>query len=62
MARDARLIINKALDRLDARYGANTGAMDVLHDVRAEIDYAFDLAQVPQTPGRKRGSANTQKE
>jgi hypothetical protein len=53
MARDARLVINKALDRLAERYRANPEAVLIVSDVRAEIDYAFDLAQVPQTPGRK---------
>jgi hypothetical protein len=55
MARDARLIISKAMDRLEARYAGTSGTLaeNVIADVRAEIDYAFDLAQVPQTPGRK---------
>jgi hypothetical protein len=53
MARDARLVINKALDRLAERYKADNTAMIVVLDARAEIDYAFDLAQIPQTPGRK---------
>jgi hypothetical protein len=53
MARDARLVINRALDRLTERYKADNTAMIVVLDARAEIDYAFDLAQIPQTPGRK---------
>jgi hypothetical protein len=53
MARDARLVITKALDRMAERYKSDNGASIIILEVRAEIDYAFDLAQVPQTPGRK---------
>jgi len=53
MARDARLIIKLALDRVENRYMDDAALLAVVKDVRGEIDYAFDLAQVPKTPGRK---------
>ena len=64
MARDARLVITKALDRLAARYSnADTPlAAKVIEEVRAEIEYAFDLAQIPQTPGRKPKAADGKKD
>jgi hypothetical protein len=60
MARDARLIIGRAMDRLAERYKADNTAMIVVLDARAEIDYAFDLAQIPQTPGRKSKTAKAE--
>jgi hypothetical protein len=62
MARDARLVINRALDRLTERYKADNTAMIVVLDARAEIEYAFDLAQIPQTPGRKAKAADGKKD
>ena len=53
MARDARLIITKALAHLHQRADSDAAKQAVILEIEREIDYAFDLAQVPKTPGRK---------
>jgi len=53
MARDARLIITKALAHLHQRHDSDANKREIILEIESEIDYAFDLAQIPQTPGRK---------
>jgi hypothetical protein len=53
MARDARWVITKALAHIHQRSDMDAAKQTLILEIEKEIEYAFDLAQIPQTPGRK---------